>query len=117
MVKMTVSAWWGGRKKGQREGGSYGVRLSKADRNKHFCWISQKWDHVLITLPNGCVAKAKIGKKNKPKFWENCPELVCSVIRDWLGETGRLSWSRDDPPKFDLIHVEDNKFRLVDQSD
>ena len=109
MVKMIVTAWKGGRKKGQREGGSYGFKVRKEDRNKHF---RRTWDHVHIKLPNKCEANAKIGKNSKPSFWRNCPELVRFVIRDWLEKTGRLPWKKGFPPKFELIHVKDNKFRL-----
>jgi hypothetical protein len=35
-------------------------------------------------------------------FWKKCPELRSSVIRDWLGRKGLLTWPSRKPPKFEL---------------
>ena len=100
---MIVTAWTNG------ENG-YGIKIDENDRDKHF---RREWGRVFVELPNGKVVDANI---NKDSFWgKKCRELISSTIKEWLEETGKLPWPKGAPPKFELVHVEENKFRLVNE--
>ncbi|CAJ2377426.1 MAG: hypothetical protein IBGAMO2_740025 [Arenicellales bacterium IbO2] len=102
--KMIVTAWTNGQN-------GYGIKVNdENDRKEHF---RREWGRVLVELPNGKVAEPNI---DKDSFWrKECGELICSTIKEWLKEAGKHPWPPDNLPKFELVHVEDKKFRLVDK--
>lgn len=103
---MIVTAWNNG--KHNKTGSGYGFKISIEDRNNFFDKI---WDHVLVILPNGIEVEANI---NKPSFWSNtCRELINKKFGEWLIEFKLTPWRKGNPPKFEMLPISENKFRIV----
>jgi hypothetical protein len=45
-------------------------------------------------------------------FWRNCSELRSADIGRWLLRQGLAPWPRGKPPTFELVPVEDRRFRI-----
>ena len=49
-------------------------------------------------------------------FWNKCPEFRdrgAPVIRDWQRRHRTLDWPKGHPPRFELVPMGGNRFRLV----
>jgi hypothetical protein len=98
---MQASAWNDG-------GNTYGIRVGFVNRSTYFdsTWsaveveIDQTWHTFALTKG----------------FWNKCPEFRdrgTPVIRNWLSRHYSLIWLRGNPPRFELLSLGENRFRLV----
>lgn len=101
---MIVSGWNNG-SPNNRTGAGYGIRLSKKDRDKYF---RREWKIVEIELESDGVVRVELSNS----FWRNCTELRSSKIGKWMLDRGHAPWSKDNPPKFELIPVFEGRFKL-----
>ncbi len=103
---MIVSAWANGRH--APTGVGYGLKVSAADRDRHF---NRDIEKVSIFLPG--LSQPVAVNTAKKSFWNGtCRELISKDIRDWLWRNGYAPWPVGDPPKFILTPLGDNVFRL-----
>ena len=94
---MIVSAW---------HGGTYGIHVGKENAQK---WFSKKWTIMEVEI-DGRTFTFDLS----PTFWTSCPEFRGGPIPRWLEKHGRLGWPKRNPPKFELIVIEGNRFRLIE---
>jgi hypothetical protein len=107
--KMHVTAWNNGQH--YRTGAGYGFKLRADDRDRHF---KKTWTTVFVALPG--VAEEVEFNINKSSFWGGtCRELINRVFGQWLIQRGYAPWSSGAPPKFDLVLVRANHFKLADK--
>ena len=103
---MEVTAWNNG--KHHTTGAGYGFKISAKDRDEYF---QRSWKNVLVFLPDSeqCVAV----NIEKSSFWNaTCLELISREFGRWLIQYGYAPWSWGAPPKFRLIPINSNSFRL-----
>jgi hypothetical protein len=93
---MIVSAWLGG---------TYGIHVGKENAQK---WFSKEWTSIEVDVDNRFYSFSL-----SPTFWTTCPEFRGGPIPHWLEMQGLLSWPKRNPPQFELIPLEENKFRLI----
>lgn len=97
---MTVTAWTNGKT-------GYGIKIAKCDRDKYF---KPEWEKVSVTLPNGKLAITNVDKKS---FWnDTCRELISFEFRNWFKDAGIINWQKGNPPNFELVPIDDKKFKL-----
>jgi len=101
---MRVAAWSNGSP--SRSGSGYGVRLSVADRERHF---DHTWSEVLVDVGE----REAVHVPLSPSFWDTCSELRSAAIGRWLIRNGLDSWPRGKPPTVELQHIADNRFKLL----
>jgi hypothetical protein len=94
---MRVGAWSNG-------GGTFGLRIGTGNRDRFF---DPAWDEIQLEI-EGQVHSIAI----TAGFWKHCPEVRDPKIREWLRSKGALEWPSGKPPKFELTHVDGNRFRL-----
>ena len=92
---MIVSAW---------KGRNYGIRVGMPNIRKNF---NPKWESIEVEI-EGTLFFFKL----YPTFWTTCPEFRGKPIKKWLHKKGLIPWPKGNPPKFELIQLKDNKFRL-----
>lgn len=92
---MIVSAW---------KGATYGIRVRIKDAHKFF---DKSWTHIEVEI-DGVFYKFPLS----PTFWSKCPEFRGGPIPNWLESQGLIPWPKGNPPKFELIPLGDNRFRL-----
>jgi hypothetical protein len=51
---------------------------------------------------------------DKDSFWNSCRELIKKEIGQWLHEIGKDTWEKGSPPRFEMKHIEGNKFYISD---
>lgn len=69
---MIVVGWNNG-SPNDRTGAGYGIRITRADRDRYF---EKSWKSVIIELEG----EGSIGVRLSDSFWENCIELRSSKI-------------------------------------
>ena len=90
------------------KGGSYGLKVSIADRDRYF---EKSWKSVFLELPNGRYAEANI---DKPSFWnDSCRELIGSEIGKWFKDFGLVPWPKGSPPKIEILSLGNRQFRVA----
>lgn len=98
---MEVSAWTNG-------SGTYGIRIGFPNRDQFF---QPAWSEIEVEIDGQChLFQLTEG------FWHHCPEFRDSgsvVICDWLQRHRTLDWPKGQPPRFELIPLGGNRFRLV----
>jgi hypothetical protein len=100
-VLMQASAWNDG-------GNTYGIRVGFPNRSAYF---DPTWTEVEVEIDHARHTFALTGG-----FWKHCPEFRdrgTPVIREWLRRNYSLEWSRGNPPRFELVPLGGNQFRLV----
>ncbi len=95
---MIVKAW---------KGGTYGISVGKPNARKYF---SKDWDHIKVEI-DGKFYRFKLSST----FWTTCPEFRGRPIPSWLRSQGLIPWPKGNPPEFELIPLENNRFRLIRQ--
>lgn len=95
---MEVTAWSNG-------SGTYGLRIGFPNRDEFF---DSRWEEILLEI-DGEVHPIKI----TAGFWNHCPEVRSPVIRDWLRQNQTLKWPRGEPPRMQMVHLAENRFRLI----
>ena len=103
---MIVTAWNNGSH--HTSGAGYGLKIKIKDRDMNF---DSTWQSIVLDLPDkDCPIKINI---NKSSFWNNtCHELISIEIGKWLLKHKYAPWLKGKPPKFNLIPMQDNHFRL-----
>jgi len=91
-----VSAW---------KNGTYGIRIGKKNVRKYF---KRNWDQVEIKI-DGIFHEFKLSSK----FWTTCPEIRGKELRDWLRSQKSIPWFKGHPPRFELVPLSENMFRLT----
>jgi hypothetical protein len=97
---MEARAWSSGQ-------GNFGISVGAQNRDQYF---DRAWTEIEVEIDG---RPYHIGIT--PGFWNKCPELRDSgntVIRDWLHRQGVLEWPRGHPPRFELVALGGNRFRL-----
>ncbi len=102
-----ATAWKGGARRGNRDWKrfTYGIRIRKPDRDTLF---SRTWSYVELIFED----KYRIRVEITDSFWRKCSELRHEFFKHYFREKGYIPWPRRNPPKFMLIHVEGNVFKL-----
>ena len=103
---MIVTAWNNGYHHSDSNG--YGLRIKIEDRDK---FIKRSWGYLFFDLEG----KEKPISLNiqKNSFWNgSCRELISKEIGVWLVKNKFAPWEKGSPPKFNLIPIEKNHFRL-----
>jgi hypothetical protein len=94
---MNVSAWSDGTT-------TYGIRIGKRNRAAYF---QSSWSEIELEL-DGRFHRIPLSAG----FWNKCPEFRSPLIREWLTRHGLLDWPEKAPPKFELVPLGKNRFRL-----
>ena len=100
-----IASGWNNGSPNNETGAGYCIKISKNDRDKYF---RREWEFVEIELENGEVITVRLSSS----FWRNCSELRCSKIGKWMLQKGYAPWSKNNPPKFELIPVSERRFKL-----
>jgi hypothetical protein len=87
------------------KGGTYGLRIQRADRGRHF---DRHWDEVVIDLDGEVEVTARL----TPTFWTTCPELRGAEIGRWLRRHQLAPWPKGRPPRFAFRHISGNRFAV-----
>lgn len=99
---MKVTAWNSGK---TSQPGAYGIRISRADRDKHF---SRSWHNVCIELSDDYTVEVNVSRS----FWKDCIELRHRCIGKWIMARGKKApWGRN-PPRFELVPKGAGRFVL-----
>lgn len=96
---MLVRAW---------KGATYGIRVGKLNAERYF---KRNWTNIEVEI-NGRFYLFNLSST----FWTTCPEFRGGPIPNWLRSQGLIPWPKGNPPKFELIPLKDNKFRLSKKS-
>ena len=78
-------------------GGTFGLRVRKADRRR---FAGRR--KVEIVLPRIHQPQQQLTVDVTPSFWRNCPEFRSAVIGEWLKECGLFLWPVGRPPRFEV---------------
>lgn len=100
---MQVTAWNNGST-------GYGFQLSKNDRDKY---INKNWKSIILSLPFQDGIKETECNICKESFWDRCPELIDKEIKFFLVERNLTTWEKRNPPKFEMIQVKENHFKIL----
>lgn len=92
---MIVSAWYGG---------TYGIRVGKRNAQEYF---SKEWSEISVEI-DGEVYSFKLSST----FWTTCPEFRGKPITNWFKKLNATKWPKGNPPRFELTHIVDNRFKL-----
>ena len=104
---MDVTAWNNGQR--HRTGAGYGFKLSAEDRDRHFKKI---WPTVFVSLP-GVTQEVEVNIA-KSSFWgRTCRELISRDFGQWLIARHYAPWASGNPPKFELVPIGGNHFKLA----
>ncbi|QDU23306.1 hypothetical protein [Urbifossiella limnaea] len=90
------------------DGNTYGLRLRFEDRDRVFGRRRPK--AVFLLLGNASYRIPLL-----PGFWNECPEFRDNAeqpTRRLLGLLNLLCWKKRKPPKFELVHLGKDRFRL-----
>ena len=91
------------------KGGTYGLKLSAADRDAH---LIREWRTISLKL-SGIDELVEVNI-DKPSMWEgNCRELISSKIGVWLKRNKKIPWSKGHPPKVTIERVGDRVFAVA----
>ena len=97
---MEVSAWCNGKT-------TFGIRVGARNR-AHF--FAPHYRHIEVEID---------GQRHAfdltSGFWKKCPEFRdtgSTPIRSWLAKYHTTAWARGKPPRFDLHHLGENRYRL-----
>jgi hypothetical protein len=96
-----ATAWHNGREPGEPTG--YGLRITKADRDRYF---DSSWEHVVLELDGIEPTTVPLG----PSFWRSCTELRSATIGSWLLESGAAPWAQGNPPGISVAPIDGQRF-------
>jgi hypothetical protein len=101
-----VTAWNNGKHKAS--GAGYGLKVEAVDRDRLF---RRNWRHAVLELDG--VPEPIAVNVAKRSFWTPiCRELIKKEIGHWLRQNGWAPWSKGQPPRFLLVNVGGNRFRV-----
>lgn len=91
-------------------GAGYGLKISAADRDRHF---ERDWDTVTLRLVGERTSRIAEANVAKDSFWApECRELIKLEIGQWLIENGFRRWTRNAPPRFRMLPVDHRNFEV-----
>jgi hypothetical protein len=96
LTTVQASGWHNGSPR--HSGAGYGIRISKADRDRYFV---HGWDKVELHFPSGEGVEVSLTKS----FWKPktpCAELRSAAVGRWLIEQGTAPWPKGSPPQLTL---------------
>jgi hypothetical protein len=102
-----ASGWHNGSPR--RSGDGYGIRISKADRDRYFV---PGWDNVELEFPDGQRVQVNLTRS----FWK--PETPWAELRDaaigrLLIAQGAAPWPKDSPPGLVLAPLGPKRFSVA----
>jgi hypothetical protein len=97
-AQMRVSGWNNGHK-------GYGISVGRPNRDRYF---SRSWSVIEVEIDRQFHEFPLTGG-----FWQDCPEFRGARIGEWLRTNGFAPWPRGKPPKFELVWLGENHFRLI----
>jgi hypothetical protein len=100
---MKVAGWNNG--DWNASGAGYGVRISRADRDKNF---KREWSSVIVKIGGREPTEIKL----TDSFWKDCIELRSRAIGVWMMALGLRSWPPHKSPQFKLASTGDRSFDL-----
>ncbi|WP_299666059.1 hypothetical protein [uncultured Polaribacter sp.] len=103
MEKFEVSAWNSGNLNYRSK--SFGIRLKLKDRNLCF---NETPKNVLLSIEGNDFFTVNLTQG----FWNKCPEFKHLEIGLCFFENGMISWEKENPPKFNLTKIDENKYLL-----
>ena len=86
-------------------GSTYGISVGPKNRDEFF---DKSWTEIEVEIDDE-VHLLPLSKG----FWKDCPEFRSPIIREWLRRHGLTEWPNGHPPRFELIPLNANRFRLV----
>ncbi|GAA1273963.1 hypothetical protein GCM10009677_28990 [Sphaerisporangium rubeum] len=98
---MRVTGWNNGSH--HPNGSGYGLRVSKADRDRLF---NPRWRIVILNLEDDQAVIVPVA----PSFWRGCTELRSRDIGRWLIKRSLAPWPRGKPPLLIMEQVVANQF-------
>ncbi|HVC70055.1 MAG TPA: hypothetical protein VNC61_07285 [Acidimicrobiales bacterium] len=98
---MYATAWHNGGPPEDPAG--YGLRLTKADRDRYF---DSSWEEVVLEMDGAPAASIPLS----PSFWRSCSELRSATIGNWLLSTDAAPWAQGRPPGIAVTPIEGNQF-------
>ena len=88
------------------KGGTYGLKVSIADRDTYFRRDQKSVDLYL----HGRSTPVRVNI-SKPSFWNGtCRELISKAIGDWLVDNSLAPWPKGHPPKLRMHPRADHVF-------
>ena len=78
-------------------GGTFGLRVRKADRRR----FTGRYKAEII-LHRIRQPQQRLTVNITLSFWRNCPEFRSAVIGEWLKECGLFPWPLGRPPRFEV---------------
>lgn len=92
-----------------RTGAGYGLKVSIADRDRHF---KREWRRVELVVP-GVIGVIKVNI-DKASFWDDtCRELISAEFGRWIVGQRLAPWSYRRPPVFELIPISAGRFEMT----
>lgn len=89
-------------------GGGYGLRVGRRNRDAYF---DRTWKTVLVEMPD--MPGQPLEFPLTRTFWTSCPELRSAVFGKWMIDLGLAPWPRGAPPRIQVEHLGDNRFRVI----
>jgi len=102
-----ASGWHNGSPRSS--GAGYGIRISKADRDRYFV---PGWESVELEFPDGQRAEVTLTRS----FWKPekpCAELRHEVIGRWMFAQGAAPWPKGSPPRLVLMPLGPKLFSVA----
>ncbi|MEV0383002.1 hypothetical protein [Nonomuraea sp. NPDC050643] len=100
---MRVTGWNNGSHRA--DGSGYGLRISKADRDRFF---DRDRHSLILELGNDESVVVSVA----PSFWAGCTELRSARIGRWLIGQGLAPWPAGQPPVLVMEQVEAGRFAV-----
>jgi hypothetical protein len=93
----------------------------KVSSGRAYIMLCNESDRVNFDRSTG-IAEIELGDRIaqvplSPSFWNHCPELRDREITAWLKENGFVPWRKGSPPRFCLLPLGGNRFRLMARKD
>jgi hypothetical protein len=94
---------WRGGNADERSPAGYGIKITPADRDRHF---DPNWTSVVLELADGPTIEVPL----TDSFWRSCSELRSAQLGRWLLVAGRALWPKHAPPGIAVNRIADNRF-------
>ena len=83
----------------------YGLRFTKADRDRYF---DRAWEDVVLDFAGAPSATVHL----TPSFWQSQCELRSVVVGRWLLDIEAAPWARSEAPRIIVTLIDDNRFSV-----
>jgi len=102
MFKTTV---WAGSKLNINTGSGYGINIPLKIRDELF---QKNWKNIELDLND-----IKFYAPITDAFWNKCNEIRSPKIGKWLIRNDAHTWTKGKPTQLEMIHIEENKFKVL----